>query len=92
MRLPHLSPTAKAQAWGMAVGGATAFIAAYRLQLTYVLFFIGWALAWGVGEFLIGPRLIDKTDARAIALAVASGAAFPWLGFALAALAQTLRP
>jgi hypothetical protein len=92
MKLPLLSPTAKAQAWGMAVGGATAFFAAYKLQLGYGVFFVGWAAAWALGEWLIGPRLIGKDDARAIALAIVSGAAFPWLGFALAALSQTLRP
>ena len=37
-------------------------------------------------------RLIGKDDARAMALGVVSGAAFPWLGFALAALADALRP
>ena len=92
MKLPHLSPTAKAQAWGMAVGGATAFFAAYKLQLGYGVFLVGWAAAWALGEWLIGPRLINKDDTRAITLAIVSGAAFPWLGFALAALSQTLRP
>jgi len=92
VRLPHLSPTAKAQAWGMAVGGATAFYATYKLQLGYGLFFIGWAGAWALGEWLLARRLIGKDDAGAIALGVASGLAFPWLGFALAALLQALRP
>jgi hypothetical protein len=92
VKLPHLSPTAKAQVWGMAVGGATAFFAAYKLQIGYAVFLVGWAAAWALGEWLIGPRLINKDDARAITLAIVSGAAFPWLGFALAALLQTLRP
>jgi hypothetical protein len=92
MRLPHLSPTAKGQLWGMCVGGATAIYAASKLQLGYGLVLIGWAGAWALGEWLIGPRLIGKDDARAIALAVASGIAFPWLGFALAALTNALRP
>jgi len=92
MRIPYLSPTAKAQVWGMCVGGATAFYATYTFQLGYGLFIIGWAGAWALGEWLIGPRLIDKEDTRAVALAVASGVAFPWLGFALAALMEALRP
>jgi hypothetical protein len=92
VRLPHLSPTAKGQLWGMAAGGATAFFAAYKLQLGYGVFFVGWAAAWALGEWFIGPRLINKDDVRAIALAIVSGLAFPWLGFALAALLQTLRP
>lgn len=92
MKLPHLSHTAKAQAWGMLVGGATAFYAAYKLQLGYGLFAVGWVGAWVAGEFLFGRRLIGKDDARAIVLAVVSGLAFPWLGFALAALITALRP
>ena len=92
MRLPHLSSTAKAQLWGMCVGGASAFYAAHKLQLGYGSFLVGWAAAWALGEWLLGPRLIGKDDAGAIALGVASGLAFPWLGFALAALANVLRP
>jgi hypothetical protein len=76
----------------MCVGGATAFYATARLQLGYGLFVVGWAAAWVLGEFLFGQRLIGKDDAGAIALGVASGLAFPWLGFALAALMNALRP
>ncbi len=92
MRLPHLSPTAKAQLWGMIVGGTTAFYAAYTLHVGYGLLLVGWAGAWALGEVLFGRRLIGKQDAGAIALGVASGLAFPWLGFALSALMQALRP
>ena len=92
MKLPHFSPTAKAQLWGMIAGGAAAFYATYALQLGLNVFAIGWVLAWAVGEVLIGKRLINRSDAGAIALGVASGIAFPWLGFALAALVQALRP
>lgn len=92
LRLPQLSPTAKAQLWGTAVGGATAVYAAYKLQLGLAIFLVGWAAAWVLGEFLLASRIINKDDARAIAIAIASGIVFPWLGFALAALAQTLRP
>lgn len=92
MKLPHLSPTAKAQLWGTCVGGATAFYAAYRLGIGYGVFIVGWAGAWVLGEWLFAKRLIGKTDAAAIALGVATGMAFPWIGFALAALIQALRP
>jgi hypothetical protein len=92
MKLPHLSPTAKAQLWGMCVGGATAFYAASKLQLGLGLFAVGWGGAWVLGEFIFGKRLIGKSDAGAIALGVASGIAFPWAGFALAMLANALRP
>ncbi len=92
MRLPQLSPTARAQLWGLMVGGATAFYAVYKLQLGYGLFLVGWGGAWALGEVLFAKRLIGKDDAGAIALGVATGLAFPWLGFALAALAQALRP
>jgi hypothetical protein len=76
----------------MCVGGATAFYAAYKLQLGYGFFFVGWAGAWALGEWLFGRRLIGNDDAGAIALGVATGLAFPWLGFALAALTNALRP
>ena len=92
MKLPHLSPTAKGQLWGMCVGGATAFYAAHKLHLGYNILLVGWAAAWALGDWLIGPRLINKHDAGAVALAITSGLAFPWLGFALAALLQMLRP
>lgn len=76
----------------MCVGGATAFYAAYKLGYGLNIFAVGWIAAWVGGEFLIGKRLVNKTDAGAIALGVISGAAFPWLGFALAALVEALRP
>lgn len=86
MRLPQLSATAKAQAWGMCVGGATAFYAAYKLEYGLGLFLVGWLGAWIAGEALFGKRLIGQSDTKAIALAVVSGIVFPWIGFALAAL------
>ena len=86
MKLPHLSPTARWQLWGMCVGGATAFYATYKLEYGLGIFAVGWLLAWIAGEMLFGKRLIGQSDAKAIALAVVSGIAFPWVGFALAAL------
>lgn len=91
MRLPHLSPTAKAQLWGLIVGGATAFYATYKLGLSLGLFVVGAAAAWAAGEALFGKRLIGTSDAKAITLAVVSGLAFPWLGFVVALLIQMAR-
>lgn len=92
MKLPHLSPTAIAQLWGMCVGGATAYYALVRLNYGTGLFLVGWAAAWVLGERLFGARLVGKADAGAIALGVASGLAFPWIGFLFAALVQMMRP
>jgi hypothetical protein len=91
MRLPHLSPTAKGQLWGLLVGGATAFWTTDKLELSWGLFAIGTAAAWAAGEALFGRRLIGASDTKAISLAVGSGLAFPWIGVALAALMETLR-
>lgn len=92
MRLPRLSPTAQAQLWGMIAGGALAALLVQRAHLSWGLFFIGWAAAWAIGEKLFGARLIGHADASAIALGVVSGAAFPWVGAAFAALLQLARP
>jgi hypothetical protein len=92
VKLPVLSPTAKAQLWGMAVGFALALYVTYRLGLGLPLFFVGWIGAWIGGEMLFGARLIGRSDAKAIALALASGFAFPWFGLAVAALGEYLRP
>jgi hypothetical protein len=90
MRLPHLSPTAKGQLWGLLVGGSTAFLVTRRLDLSLGLFAIGTAAAWAAGEAWFGKRLTFTSDAKAVMLAVASGLAFPWIGFAFAALMQMM--
>jgi hypothetical protein len=92
MRLPQLSPTAKGQLWGMLVGGSLAALLVNRTGLSLGLFLVGWAAAWVLGEKLFGARLIGHSDARAVALAVASGLAFPWVGVAFASLFELLRP
>lgn len=92
MRLPHLSPTAKGQLWGMMAGGALAVLLVNRTDLSWPMFFIGWAAAWAAGEMLFGKRLIGVSDAQSIALAVISGAAFPSIGVAFAWALQLLRP
>ena len=92
MRLPHLSPTAKGQLWGLLVGGSTAYLLVSRTGLSLGLFLVGGAAAWVLGEKLFGHRLIHHSDAKAVALAVASGLAFPWVGVAFAWMFELLRP
>ncbi len=92
MKLPHLSPTAKAQLWGMCVGGATAYYALARLDYGIGLFLVGWAASWVLGERLFGARLVGKADTGAVALGVVSGLAFPWVGFLFSALLELMRP
>lgn len=91
MKLPHLTPVAKGQLWGMLVGFSLAVLATERLGLSYAILFIGGLAAWVVSERYLAPRLVGS-DAGAIALAVLSGFAFPWVGFAAAWLLQLARP
>jgi hypothetical protein len=92
MRLPHLSATAKGQLWGLLVGGSLAVLLVDRIGLSWGLFFVGWGAAWVLGEKLFGARLIGHSDMKAVALAVATGLAFPWVGVAFAVLFQLMRP
>jgi len=91
MRLPHLTPVAKGQLWGMAVGFALGLLACERLELSYAIFIIGMLAAWVASERYLAPRLTGA-DGKTVALAVASGFAFPWVGFAAAWLLDALRP
>lgn len=91
MRLPHLSPTAKGQLWGLLVGGSTAFLVTSRANLSLGLFAIGTAAAWTAGEAWFGKRITHTSDAKAVMLAVASGLAFPWIGVGFAALMEMMR-
>jgi hypothetical protein len=91
LRLPHLTPVAKGQLWGMAVGFALALLACERLGISYAIFIIGMLAAWVASERYLAPRLIGS-DGKTVALAVVSGFAFPWIGFAAAWLLQALRP
>jgi hypothetical protein len=96
MRLPQLTASAKAQAWGMAVGFALALLATYRLGFGLAPFFLGWLGAWIGWELTLGLRIAaanaHRTDVSALAYALIAGFAFPWAGFALAALLNYLRP
>jgi hypothetical protein len=76
----------------MLVGGALAVWFVQRSDLSWALMLVGFAAAWAAGEWLIGKRLIGASDTKAIALAVVSGLAFPWVGVAFTALVQALRP
>lgn len=89
----RFTPFAKAQAFGLAVGFALALFVSNRLSYGLGLFLIGTAAAWLGWEFLFGKTAPSaRSDARALAYALATGFAFPWIGFALAALAALARP
>jgi len=91
MRLPHLTPVAKGQLWGLLVSFALATLAVERMGLSYAVLFIGGAAAWFLSERFLASRLTGA-DARTVALAVASGLAFPWVGFVAAWLLAFARP
>jgi len=91
LRLPHLTPVAKGQLWGMAVGFALGLLACERLELSYAIFIIGMLAAWVASERYLAPRLVGS-DGKTIALAVLSGLAFPTVGIVAAALLDALRP
>jgi hypothetical protein len=90
-KLPYLTPVAKAQLWGMLVGVALAWLAIDRMELSYRIFFIGFAAAWVASEFYLARRLTG-TDAKSIAIGVISGFSFPWAGVLLAFVLNALRP
>lgn len=90
-KLPHLTPVAKGQLWGMGVGMGTALLAVEHMELSYRIFFIGFAAAWVASEFYLARRLTG-TDAKSIWIAVLSGISFPWVGWFLAFLLDALRP
>jgi hypothetical protein len=75
----------------MLVGFALAVLACEPLELSYAIMAIGGIASWVASERWLGPRLMGG-DARTIALGVASGFAFPWVGFLAAFLLQQLRP
>ena len=91
LRLPHLTPVAKGQLWGMLVGFALAWLAIDRMELSYSIFFIGFAAAWVASEFYLARRLTG-TDAKSVVIAVITGLAFPWAGWLLAFALNALRP
>ena len=82
-RLPHLTPVAKAQLWGMGVGLGTALLAVEHTQVGYRIFFIGGAAAWIASEFFLARRLTGS-EAKTLTIAVLSGVSFPWIGFLIA--------
>ncbi len=76
----------------MLVGGSLSYLAITHLNYGIGPFIIGFGGSWVLGEMLFGKHLIGKTDMKAIALGVASGLAFPAIGFALSALIAFARP
>ena len=91
LRLPHLTPVAKGQLWGMGVGLGTALLAVEQMELSYRIFFIGAAAAWVASEFYLARRLTGS-DAKTLTIAVLSGISFPWIGWLLAFVLQLLAP
>jgi hypothetical protein len=91
LKLPHLTPVAKAQLWGLLVGTALAVLACEHWGLGYRIMLIVGALAWVLSERFLAPRLTGS-GWRTIAAGVASGTAFPWIGVAAAVLLNALRP
>lgn len=83
LRLPHLTPVAKGQLWGMGVGLGTALLAVEHTQVGYRIFFVGAAAAWVASEYFLARRLVGA-DAKTLTLAVLSGIAIPWTGFLIA--------
>jgi hypothetical protein len=92
-RRPTLTPFAKAQAFGLALGFASALWNTSNLGFGLGLFAIGAAGAWIGWEFLFGKSAPSaRSDIRALTYAFLTGFIFPWIGFALAALAALARP
>ncbi len=93
MKWQVFSPFAKAQAAGIALGFASALWATLSSDAGVRIFLIAGAGAWLAWEFFLGPRAPSHAATpRALAYAALTGFAFPWIGFALAALAANLRP
>jgi hypothetical protein len=91
MKLPHLTPAAKGQLWGILVGFSLAVLACQRMGLSLALLFVFGAIAWVASERFLAPRLTGS-DGRTVALAVMSGLAFPWIGFLATWLLELARP
>ncbi len=96
MKLPdlrQLPATAKAQAWGLAVGFALALLATDRMGLSVPAFFLGFAGTWAVWETLFGLKLGARmtNTTRWIALCIALGLMLPWGGFLFAYALSALR-
>ena len=90
-RLPHLTPVAKGQLWGIGVGLGTALLAVEGMGLSYRVFFVAAAAAWVASENWLAPRLTGS-DTKTLTLAVFSGISFPWIGWLVAYLLQLLAP
>lgn len=84
---------AKAQAFGLVVGATLAFWAAVRTGIGVRIFLIVTLLAWIGWEIRFGKHApSQRSDLRALSYALLSGFAFPWIGFAFAALAAWAMP
>lgn len=89
----RFTPFAKAQAFGLAAGFALALWTANHLGYGLNVFLIGTGAAWLGWEFFFGKSAPSaRSDMRALAYALLTGFAFPWIGCALAALVDMARP
>ncbi len=93
MNPPRFTAFAKAQAFGLALGFALALWATDKMGFGLSLFLIATAGAWLAWEFALGPRAPShRGDVNALRYGLLTGFAFPWIGFALAALAAWMAP
>jgi hypothetical protein len=96
MKLPdlrRLPAFAKAQAWGLAVGFALAWLTIDKLHLSFWGMIGGMIASWLMWEFMFGKSAPSaRSDIPALAYGVATGFIFPWIGVALAALLEYARP
>ncbi len=96
LRLPDLRKLpafAKAQAWGLLVGFALAWLTVDKLHMNFWAMALGLCASWIGWEFVFARSAPStRTDVAAMAYGIATGFAFPWIGVALAALLDYLRP
>jgi hypothetical protein len=84
---------AQAQAWGLAVGFAFAWLATDKWGLSFWGMIMGLIGSWLAWEFLLGKTAPSaRKDIAAIAYAIFTGMVFPWIGVAFAAFMQFIRP
>lgn len=93
MKARAFTAFAKAQALGLALGFSSALWATLATGVGVRIFLVASALAWAGWEFFLGPRAPSHSKTPgALLYAGATGFAFPWAGFGLAALAAWAAP
>lgn len=93
MKSPAFTAFAKAQAFGLALGFALALHTLLQVKLDLRLFLVASGGAWLAWEYFLGPRAPShRADTPALAYALITGFAFPWVGLGLTALAAWAMP